>query len=70
MLREQHLPQADPAAKDAATASGFATGYSTTTMQDYCCSTCGWATNISQSGASVDGAYGAFYTCDRAGNPS
>ena len=69
-LNSQGLPQADPAAKDAASASGFATGYSTTTMQDCCRPTCGWATNVSQSGASVDGSYGVFYTCDKAGNPS
>jgi hypothetical protein len=69
-LTSQGLPQADPAAKDAASASGFATGYSTTTMQDCCRPTCGWNANVTQSGVAVDSGYGAFYTCDKAGNPS
>jgi hypothetical protein len=39
-------------------------------MQDCCRPTCGWAANVTQSGSTVDASYGAFYTCDKAGNPS
>jgi hypothetical protein len=67
----QGLPQPDPAAKDSASASsGFMTGYTTTTMQDCCRPTCAYAGNVTSSGVSADSSYGAFYTCDKAGNPS
>ena len=69
-LVSQGLPEADPTAKDAASAGSFATGYSTTTMEDCCRPTCGWNANVTQSGVGVDSGYGAFYTCDKAGNPS
>lgn len=69
-LNSQNLPKADPNAKDASTASGFATGYTTTTMQDCCRPTCAWPTNVTGSGVGVDSQYGLFYTCDKSGNPS
>jgi hypothetical protein len=70
-LGSQGLPMADPTAKDAASAtSGFSSGYTTTTMQDCCRPTCAYNTNVMMSGVSVDSQYGAFYTCDMAGNPS
>jgi hypothetical protein len=70
-LGSQGLPQADPTAKDQASATnGFMSGYSTTTMQDCCRPTCAYSTNVMMSGVSVDSQYGAFYTCDKSGNPS
>ena len=69
-LNSQNLPQADPAAKDGSSASSFSSGYTTTTMQDCCRPTCGWATNVKNSGVGVDSSYGVFYTCDKSGNPS
>jgi hypothetical protein len=70
-LAAQGLPQADPTAKDVASASGFATGYTTTTMQDCCRPTCAFSGNVTRTNnPPADGAYGAFYTCDLAGNPS
>jgi hypothetical protein len=70
-LAGQGLPQADPAAKDVASAGGFATGYTTTTMQDCCRPTCAYSGNVTRANnPTADSAYGAFYTCDLAGNPS
>jgi hypothetical protein len=71
-LNSQNLPQADPTAVDANSASGkgFASGYSTTTMQDCCRPTCAYSTNVTRNGTSADSQYGAFYTCDASGNPS
>jgi hypothetical protein len=69
-LGSQGLPQADPNAKDQASATGFMSGYGTTTMQDCCRPTCAYSTNVMMSGVSVDSQYGAFYTCDKSGNPS
>jgi len=71
-LNSQNLPQADPTAVDSASASskGFASGYSTTTMQDCCRPTCAYSTNVTKNGNSADSQYGAFYTCDASGNPS
>ncbi len=64
-LNAQGLPQANPAAKDVASAtSGFRSGYTTTTMQDCCRPTCAYPSNVSNS----DSQYSVFYTCDRAGN--
>jgi hypothetical protein len=69
-LNSQGLPQADPTAKDAASATnGFMTGYTTTTMQDCCRPTCAYSANVKR-GAAPDSSYGAFYTCDKTGNPS
>jgi hypothetical protein len=69
-LNSQGLPAADPAAKDVASASGYTTGYTTTTMQDCCRPTCAYSGNVTMSGVAVDASYGAFYTCDKPGNPS
>jgi Glycosyl hydrolase family 45 len=70
-LGSQGLPAPDPTAKDAASAgSGFSSGYGTTTMQDCCRPTCAYSANVMMSGVAVDASYGAFYTCDAAGNPS
>jgi hypothetical protein len=70
-LVSQGLAQPDPNAKDAASATnGFMSGYTTTTMQDCCRPTCAYAANVTQSGVGADASYGAFYTCDKAGNPS
>jgi hypothetical protein len=70
-LNSQGLPQADPTAKDVASAdSSFHTGYQTTTMQDCCRPTCAYAGNVTNNNpATVDGSYSVFYTCDKAGNP-
>ena len=64
-LNSQGLPQADPTAKDVASASGFASGYTTTTMQDCCRPTCAYPANV----ANADPTWSVYYTCDRAGNP-
>jgi hypothetical protein len=63
-LNGQGLPQANPAAKDVASAtSAFRTGYTTTTMQDCCRPTCAYPANV----ANADATYSVYYTCDRAG---
>jgi hypothetical protein len=71
-LNSQNLPQADATAVDQASASskGFSSGYTTTTMQDCCRPTCAYPANVTKSGVSADGQYGAFYTCDATGNPN
>jgi len=70
-LASQNLPMPDPTVKDMASAqNGFMTGYTTTTMQDCCRPTCAYSTNVMMSGVAPDSQYGAFYTCDKSGNPS
>jgi hypothetical protein len=64
-LASQSLPKADPAST-----SGFSSGYTTTTMQDCCRPTCAYSANVMRSGVTPDSQYGAFYTCDKSGNPS
>jgi hypothetical protein len=69
-LNSQGLPQADPTAKDAASASsGYMTGYSTTTMQDCCRPTCAYVGNNNVAPGTADSSYGSFYSCDKSGNP-
>jgi len=65
------LPAANPAvttAAEAAADSTFASGYTTTTMQDCCKPTCAWQDNVTSAGATV-GQYNSFYTCDASGAP-
>ena len=69
-LAPQNLPQADPSVTTAAQAaadSSFASGYTTTTMQDCCKPTCAWQDNVSSAGTAT-GQYNSFYTCDSSGN--
>jgi chitodextrinase len=69
-LASQGLPQADPKAQTAATAgSGFATGYTTTTMQDCCKPSCAWSNQVAGAGLTPVGKWGAFYSCDQNGAP-
>jgi len=66
-LNSQNLPAADPTAVDmnSASAKGFSSGYTTTTMQDCCRPTCAYKGNVS----GADGTYKQYYTCDSSGNP-
>jgi hypothetical protein len=69
-LAPQNLPDPDPnvtTAAQAAADSSFASGYTTTTMQDCCKPTCAWQDNVSSAGTAV-GEYNSFYTCDSNGN--
>jgi hypothetical protein len=70
-LAPEGLPAANPAVTTAAQAaadSSFASGYTTTTMQDCCKPTCAWQDNVVSAGATV-GQYNSFYTCDQTGTP-
>jgi hypothetical protein len=70
-LNNQSLPMPDPTAKDTASATnGFMSGYGTTTMQDCCRPTCAYSGANNVNPSSADSSYGAFYTCDKSGNPS
>ena len=65
-LNPQGLPQANPAARNVATADGtFLTGYGTTTMQDCCRPSCAFPGSV----ANADPTWSVFYTCDKAGTP-
>jgi hypothetical protein len=70
-LAPQGLPAADPSvttATQAASDSTFASGYTTTTMQDCCKPTCAWQDNVASAGTPM-GKYNSFYTCDSSGTP-
>jgi hypothetical protein len=70
-LAPEGLPSPDPTVTNAAQAaadSSFASGYTTTTMQDCCKPTCAWQDNVTSAGATV-GQYNSFYTCDQSGTP-
>jgi hypothetical protein len=70
-LKEEKLPLPLPKVQTPAdaTANGFSTGYTTTTMQDCCKPTCAWVDNIIQNKLPVDGEWNSFYSCDKNGAP-
>jgi hypothetical protein len=72
-LAPQGLPAANPNVTTAAQAAGdssFASGYTTTTMQDCCKPTCAYQDNVIQKDAGTAvGLYNSFYTCDSSGTP-
>src|SRR5579863_5480592 len=65
-LQSQGLPTADPTAIDASSAAGkgFTSGYTSTTQQDCCRSTCSFGSNVT--GAAPG--YPQIYSCDATGS--